>query len=134
MSKPIYMSAEHLSAMNGILQQDADSKLECSKLGRDYQLTYELDNDGTTVWWTIEMNRERGVQFHLAPPIGQADTHYRGKYWAMIDATRRSRAGEAVDLPLEMTGDPGIFAVIGPALAAARKAATLDSDIPVNPA
>ncbi len=132
MSKPVFMSAEHVARMNEILAADAPSKAACAVLQRRWNLVYELSEGADTVWWTMSFDPATGVAFSLAPPGQTGDIVFRGDHKAMLRWMRQSKAGAAVGaMPLQQLGDPGTMTVIGPAFAAAQKVATLDTEIPV---
>jgi hypothetical protein len=126
------MSAEHVEAMNRLLAVDAESKAQCARLLRPYWLVHELDDGGRTVWWTLELNPCEGMRFSLFPPpvAAQVDIVMRGSYSAVVEATRRRKAGEEVPYPVSTHGDLQSMAIFGPALEAGRRAAMLDTSFP----
>lgn len=130
MSKPIFMSAQHVEIMNRLLGADADSKAECAKLDRSYWMVYELGASGGTVWWSVEFSPSAGVRFSLAPPRAAADILYRGDYRAVVQYTQRAKQGGVGEEPVTTHGDPGVLTIIGPAFAAAGRAATIPSEFP----
>ncbi len=130
MSKPIFMSQQHVDIMNRLLWADADSKAECAKLDRSYWMVYELTDAGRTVWWSVEFSPSAGVRFSLDPPVAAVpDVLYLGEYRAVVKATQRSKQGDSTPLPVTTHGRPGTMEIIGPAFAAAR-AATIPSEFP----
>lgn len=132
MAKPLFMSAEHVEAMNRLLATDDESKAQCALLSRPYWLVHELDDVGRTVWWTLELNPRDGMRFSLVPPPidVQADIVMRGSYTAVVEATRRRKAGEEVPYPVSTHGDLQSMAIFGPALEVGRRAAMLDTRFP----
>lgn len=130
MSKPIFMSPQHVDIMNRLLDADADSKAECARLDRSYWMVYELSAMGGTVWWSVEFSPGAGVRFSLTPPGAAADILYRGDYRAVVQAMQRAKQGDASEKPVTTHGDPGVLAIIGPAFAAAGRAATVASEFP----
>lgn len=131
MSKPVFMSQQHVDTMNDILAKDADSRAECAKLDRSYWMVYELDDAGDTAWWSVEFSPTTGVRFSLQPPDTDApDLLYRGDYRAVVKATQRLKQGGGGELPVSTHGDPGAMAIIGPAFAAAGRVATIPSEFP----
>ena len=130
MEKPIFMSERHVAIMNGLLAADADSKAECAKLARSYWMVYELRDAGGTVWWSVEFSPQTGVRFSLEPPRDAADVLYRGDYRAVVRATQRLKREGSGALPVTTHGDPSAMAIIGPAFAAAGRAATIPSEFP----
>jgi hypothetical protein len=136
-NKLIFMSAEHVAVMNGLLAKDACSASQraCAALERTYWMVYELDHAGRTVWWSMEFNPTAGTRFHLAPPPQQADVLFRGDYAVILDGMRLAKAGQSSkEKVMELVtthGDPGALAKIGPAFAAAQACATVDAEIPV---
>lgn len=131
MTAPLFMSQQHVDIMNRILAADADSKAECAQLARSYWMVYELNDGGRTVWWSVEFNPNRGVRFSLqAPDTDAPDLLYRGDYRAVVKATQRAKQGGDGEEPVTTHGDPGVMAVIGPAFAAAGRAATIASEFP----
>ena len=129
MAKPMFMSAAHVEAMNRLLAVDADSRAKCARLSRPYWFVHELDDDGRTVWWTLEFNPDEGMRFSLVPPPAgvRADIVMRGSFGAVVEATRRRKAGEEVPYPVITEGDLPSMAIFGPALEAGRRAATLET-------
>ncbi|HVT35544.1 MAG TPA: hypothetical protein VHE37_08170 [Nevskiaceae bacterium] len=132
MSKPLFMSPEHVRLMNERLAGDVASKSACAALPRRYQLAYRLEDGERVVWWTTVFDPAGGVRFHLAPPEGDADLQFSGSYWAMIEFTQRSKQGDAGSFPLTTGGDLNTYAIIMPAFAAAQAAATLDTEFPAR--
>lgn len=132
MTAPMFMSAEHVEAMNRLLAVDAGSLAECAKLPRPYWFVHELDDQGRVVWWTLEFNPDQGARFSLAPPPEgvRADILMRGSYGEVVEATRRGKAGEKLPYPAKMEGNPQDMGIFGPALEAARRAATLETRFP----
>lgn len=137
MSKPVFMSPEHVQQMNTQLGKDIASIGACAALTRKYQISYDLDDEaGGKVWWTMSFVKGEGVRFHLAPPEGgQADITFSGSYWKMLEFMRRAKAGEVspADMPLQFGGDPDAYGAIMGAFTAAQAAATIDTDIPAQP-
>jgi hypothetical protein len=131
-AKPLFMSQEHVEAMNLILAVDAESKARCGRLPRSYWLVHELDHEGRTVWWTLELNPSDGMRFSLSPPPVdvQADIVMRGSYAAVAEATRRRKAGEEVPYPVSTEGDLQSMSIFGPALEVGRRAAMLETRFP----
>lgn len=131
MSKPIFMSQQHVDIMNRILATDADSHAECAKLDRSYWMVYELQDADSTVWWSVEFSPSAGVRFSLLPPDTDApDLLYRGDYREMVKATQRAKQGQGGEEPVTTHGDPGVLTIIGPAFAAAGRVATIPSEFP----
>ena len=131
MSKPLFMSAEHVDLMNGLLAADADSRAECAKLDRRYWMSYELADAGGTVWWSVEFNPRSGVRFSLEPPAADEPLIlYRGDHRAVVKGTQALKQGGGEGLPVTTHGDPDVLRIIGPAFAAAGRAATVDSQFP----
>jgi hypothetical protein len=133
-TKPLFMSAEHVEAMNRLLAVDAESKTQCARLPRPYWMVHELDDGGRTVWWTLELNPREGMRFSLVPPPVdvQADIVMRGFYSAVVEATRRRKSGEEVPYPVSSAGDLQSMAIFGPALEAGRRAAMLETRFPLQ--
>ena len=130
MTKPIFMSSQHVEIMNRLLDADADSKAECAKLDRSYWMVYELSDAGGIVWWSVEFSPSAGVRFSLQPPGAAADILYRGDYRAVVQFTQRAKQGSGGEEPVTIHGDPGVLTIIGPAFAAAGRAATIPSEFP----
>lgn len=124
------MSPEHVAAMNEILAGDEASKAACSGLEREYLLTYELEHGSDTVYWTMHFDPASGVRFSLEPPARQPDVVFRGDYAASIRASVAAKAGRNVDMPWQMDGDPTVFETIAEPFAVARRAATIDTQMP----
>lgn len=130
MSQPIFMSPEHVASMNAILAGDEASKAACGALEREYLLTYELEHRSGTVYWTMHFDPGYGVRFSLAPPAREPDVVFRGDYVESIRASAAAKAGRNVDMPWQMDGDQSAFEAIAEAFAVARRAATLDTQMP----
>lgn len=130
MTKPIFMSQQHVDIMNRLLEADADSKAECARLDRSYWMVYELSDPGGTVWWSVEFSPSAGVRFSLEPPGAAPDILYRGDYRAVVQATQRAKQGGGGEEPVTTHGDVGVLSIIGPAFAAAGRAATIPSEFP----
>jgi hypothetical protein len=128
----LFMSPEHVAAMNELLAVDSDSLAECAKLPRPYWFVHELDDAGRTIWWSMEFNPDRGVSFSLSPPPegAAADILMRGSYWEVVEATRRGKAGEQVPYPATMEGNPQAMVDITPAFEVAKRVATLEARFP----
>jgi len=131
--KPMFMSDRHVEMMNTILATDYSSKTECGRLDRSYWMCYELMQGEHTVLWSVEFSPRHGVRFSLEPPVGaEPDVLFRGDYRAVVEATRLGKEGKDSPLPITTHGDPGVMAIIGPAFAAARRAATIPSEFPTD--
>lgn len=130
MSRPIFMSPEHVARMNEILAGDAASKASCSALDREYLLTYELAHGSDTVYWTMHFDPGIGIHFSLAPPARTPDLAFRGDYAESIRASAAAKAGRDVGMPWQMYGDPAAFEAIAEPFAAARRVATVDTQMP----
>lgn len=131
MNKPLFMSTQHVEIMNGLLAEDADSKSECAKLDRRYWMVYELADAERTVWWSVAFDPALGVRFSLTPPAsGEPLILYRGDFRAVVKATQRLKQGGDAALPVTTHGDPQVLTIIGPAFAAAGRAATIASEFP----
>lgn len=132
MSKLVFMSPEHVARMNELLAADPESKAECARLDRRWDMAYELSHGEQTIWWTMSFDPARGVSFSLQPPPLPAGILLRGDYRAMMEFMRGLKAGEPQGAePVTLSGDPDGMNIIGPAYQAAGRAATLETEIKV---
>ncbi len=132
MTKPVFMSEEHVAQMNERLAVHAPSLKLCRELPRDYQISYELKDGDKVTWWTMSFTTAVGARFKLSPPDGDADIAFSGSYWAMMDFMRKLKAGDAAahEMPLVSSGDMASFSIFGTAFSAAQDAAMMDTEIP----
>jgi hypothetical protein len=130
MSKPAFMSPEHVDAMNGLLAASDEIAEACSDLDRAYTLHYHLTGapGGTEAHWTMTFD-SAGVRFGLDRP-SSADLVVESDYGEMIRSTIETRAGKQPTKQPPMTGDLGVLEKIGPAFAVARSVATIDVEFP----
>jgi len=130
-NKLLFMSQQHVNLMNQRLAADSASLQICKGFDRAYQVAYELDRDGATVWWTMEFDPASGVRFSLQPPR-QDDSLVllKGSYRVVVDVSRRTKAGETIQMPLAASGNLGVFEIVKSAFAAAQKAAAIDTEFP----
>lgn len=127
----LFMSAEHVSAMNDLLSSSDEVRSAIARLDRTYVLAYDLSAapDGGSEHWTMTLGPD-GVRFDLDAPAGAADIVTKADYSAMIRATKASRAGERADEDIAVDGDPTVLERIAPVLALAQQVATLDVQWP----
>ena len=126
----LFMSADHVSAMNDLLASSDAVRSAATRLDRTYVLAYVLSDapHGGSEHWTLTLGPD-GVRFGLDAPAG-ADVVTRADYAAMIRATKASRAGQQVDEDIVMDGDPAVVERIAPVFAVAQQVATLDVEFP----
>ena len=125
----LFMSPEHVAAMNDLLDHSAEVRTACSVLRQPRVLAYELSNgpDGRTVHWTVTFDRT--VHFSLEPSE-QPDVLMRGDWAQMIRATTAGRRGESADPGVSVSGDVQVLEEVGPVLELGRSVATLDVEFP----
>lgn len=131
----LFMSQEHVDAMNELLERSADVREACAATptgpaGR--VLAYRLTDgpEGSTVRWSITFTDtvRFALEEHPSP-----DVTFVGDWSRMIRAARASRAGEPLDPGVEVVGDLEVMAAVGPAFAAAQAVATLPVEFPPTP-
>lgn len=123
-----FMSQQHVDRMNALLESSAEVRSACSQLPAPRTLAYRLAEgpDGRDVHWRVTCRDT--VQFSLDD--GPADLVLVGGWAQMIRSSRAARDGEAVDAGVSVEGDPAVLAEVGPVLAVARTAATVDVRFP----
>ncbi|MEU9886717.1 hypothetical protein [Sphaerisporangium sp. NPDC051011] len=122
---PLFMSAEHVEAINERLAASPAVAEATATLSRSYDLAYELSGgpDGETVHWSVHLGRD-GVRFSLeAPP--SADLTFVGDHIRMVRASRAARAGKDLDPGVEVIGDMIVFEQVAGVMAAAQREATV---------
>ena len=124
------MSQAHVDLMNAALTADTASRSACKALDRVYHVAYKLARDGGTVWWTMSFDPACGVRFSLEAPPAQDTLFLVGEFGAVIEATRRTKAGEFTPPPVQAEGDVSIYGRIMTAFNAAQAAATIDTEFP----
>ncbi|MFD9949895.1 hypothetical protein ACFWYW_29585 [Nonomuraea sp. NPDC059023] len=130
MSTPVYMSHEHIEQMNDLLARSDEVAAACAELDRDYVIAYELgDGPGGTVFWVLSFDRITGARFSLDEPA-HADVTFAGDWRRLVRAGQAHRQGTEVDPAVEVRGDPGVLDAVSPAMAVARRAATVDVEFP----
>lgn len=131
MTKPIFMSQDHVDRMNKLLDESAEVAAACARLDRDYSMTYELlDGPDGTAHWTMLFNREVGASFTLEPPANSDVTFVVD--W--VDTMRLVKAavnGEQREREiLEVRGDESVADRVDEAFKAAHNAALMPAEIP----
>ena len=130
MSHLVFMSPEHVAAMNDKLAASDEVRKAGAQLDRTYTMAYVLSDgrDGGDEYWLMSLGPS-GAQFALEPKP-DADIVFRGDWRAMVDASRAAREGRQVDAGVAVEGDPEVVAVVGPVFSAAQQVATLEVDWP----
>jgi hypothetical protein len=128
MSKPLFMSPEHVATMNAILDTDAAVRKACAELEKPLTMGYELSDGpgGETVYWSMTFTDT--VRFGLEKT--DADLLFTGDWANMIRATMSSRQGKPVDPGVVPVGDMGVLQAIGPVFALAQGVATVPVEFP----
>lgn len=124
-----FMSAEHIAAMNAILEGDPAVRAACTGLSRPYEMTYVLSDGpgGGDVHWTITFGDTMRFSLHEVP---SADVRFIGDWKQMIRASSAGRRGEQVDAGVTIEGDTAALAEISPVLEVGRDVATMPVDFP----
>lgn len=123
-----FMSAEHVAAMNALLQDHEDVRKECAELPRTYALGYRLSGGPSgTVHWTLRFDDT--VIFALGEHPSP-DLTIVGDWRRMIRSAAAARARQQVDPGVVLEGDTSVMTVIESAWVRARAVATLDVEFP----
>lgn len=132
MSRPVFMSPEHVERMNQLLAQSAEVLSACAALDRDYELAYELsDGPEGTVYWVLRFDRRKGAAFSLVRPR-DADVTFLGNWREVINASQRTRDDGEPPPELDTRGDASALDRVAAAYEAAQRAATIASTFPVT--
>jgi hypothetical protein len=125
----LFMSSEHVAAMNELLDASADVRIACAALPQPRVMAYALEDgpDGRTVHWAVSFHGT--VRFSL-DPAPEPDVLLRGDWRRMMRASDANRRGETADPDVSVEGDVGVLEEIGPVLELARSVATLDVEFP----
>jgi len=128
MSKPGFMSPEHVAAMNAILEKDAAVRAACAELEKPVTMAYELADgpDGDTVWWSMTFTDT--VRFGLEKT--DADLLFTGDWKRMVRASKSSRDGDATDPGVVPVGDLAVIQATGRVFALAQAVATVPVEFP----
>lgn len=124
-----YMSAEHMAAMNELLQSAPEVRAACDQLGESRVMSYLLTNgpDHEDVHWTITFTDT----IRFSPEEAAApDLRFTGDWRQMIRSARAGREGKQIDPGVAIDGDPAICAAILTAFESARGIATLPVEFP----
>ena len=130
MSAVEFMSAEHVAAMNALLEDAPSVRKACSELPVPRVMAYRLADgpDGGDVHWAMTFTDT--VRFSLQEHP-EPDVCFVGDWTKMILASQGSREGEPQDPNLTIEGDAAVLAEIGAALEVARSVATVPVDFPI---
>jgi hypothetical protein len=90
----LFMSGDHVAAMNAELTASTAVRRAAARLVRDYVIVYELTDgpDGRTEYWQLRLG-PGGVAFALAP-AADADVRLCGNWRRAVAAARASREAE----------------------------------------
>jgi hypothetical protein len=124
----LFMSQEHVDAMNALLADSEVVRDACRQLSRPRTIGYLLHDgpDGGPVHW--RMSFADTVRFDLQQ--GETDVLFAGDWAQMIRASRANREQQSVDPGLVVEGEPAVLEEVGPALDTARSVATVPVDFP----
>jgi hypothetical protein len=124
----LFMSPEHIRAMNAVLAADESVRAACADLARPVVIGYELTDGpgGDIVYWSVALTDT--VRFGLEPT--EADLVFRGDWAAMVHAAQSHRQGGQEDAGIVPVGDLSVLESVGPVLALARRVATLPVEFP----
>lgn len=131
MTTPVFMSPEHVRAMNEILAESSAVRAACAELDHDYAMCYELHDGpgGRTVYWAMTFGPDTGVRMSLEKP-DRADLTYVGDWARLVRASAAQRRGERHDPDVAVHGDPEIPGKVAAAFTAAQRVATIDVVFP----
>ena len=129
MSALEFMSADHVAAMNALLEDAPQVRKACAGLSGDRSMGYRLVGgpDGADVHWTVTFTDT--VRFFLTEQM-TPDVLFVGDWRQMIRASKASRDGEQLDPAVSIVGDAAVLAEIGPVMETARSVATLPITFP----
>lgn len=135
MSRPVFMSADHVERMNAILRDEPSVRAVCRDLDRRYALCYELNDgpEGRPVYWSVVFDPRQGVRMGLDKPE-HADLTFVGDWGDAIRTAVAQRRGERHDPEMDVHGDHDILETVGAAYAAAQQVATIETTFPDVPA
>lgn len=124
-----FMSADHVSAMNALLEDAPQVRKACAGLSGDRSMAYRLVDgpDGAEVHWTVTFTDT--VRFFLTEHV-TPDVLFVGDWRQMIRASKANRNGEQLDPGVSIVGDSAVLAEIGPVLETARSVATVPITFP----
>jgi hypothetical protein len=124
-----FMSAEHVEAMNTILEASAPVREACAALAAPGVLAYRLSDGpgGATVHWAVTCSDT--VRFSLEA-ASAPDVLLTGDWARMVRGARANREGETVDPGVSVQGSPERMAELAAILATASAFATLPVDFP----
>lgn len=130
MNRPVFMSPEHVAAMNRKLASSAEVREAGEVLHRTYTMSYVLSGgrDGVDEHWLMSLGPD-GVQFALEPKA-DADIVFRGDWRRMVDASKAAREGCQLDPGVTVEGDVGVVTAVEHVFATAQQVATMEVDWP----
>jgi len=128
----VFMSPEHVAALNERLAASQDARDACARLSSDVLIVQHLTDEdgGPDVWWQVRFSREEGSSLRLGKPEREPDVLYQGGYWAMI-AYMTARDFSAPP-PLTRTGDASVEAGASEAHKASQACAIREVTFPVR--
>lgn len=124
----LYMSPEHVSAMNEILVDNETVRAACAELEGPVAVGYLLHDgpDGADVHWRMRLDKT--VTFGLDD--GPADLLLEGDWARMIEMKRASTEGRAYDPELSFTGRLELLPQLLQIISTAGTVATLPTELP----
>lgn len=134
MSKPEFMSRDHVDEMNEILMSAPEVLAASRGLERRYALCYELSDGpaGEGVCWSMVFSPRTGVRMGLDRPQ-RPDLVIRSDWAETIRSAMAQRRGDSYEPAVELEGDPEVMEKVGPAYAAAQRVASIDVTFPELP-
>jgi hypothetical protein len=128
MTKLVFMSPEHVAAMNAILAGDRSVLEACAQLAKPVTMGYQLVDGpgGETVHWRVTIAKT--VQFSLGK--GNSDVLLTGDWGRVIRASQAQREGTECEPGVVPSGDLSLLASVAPVLAIASRVATLPVEFP----
>ena len=132
MTKPIFMSQDHVDRMNKLLDGAATVEAACARLDRNYSMTYEvLDGPNGTEYWTLRFDRETGASFTLEQPA-HTDVTMVVEWTETMRYIKAAVNGEEQGDRniLEVRGDESVVDRVDEAFKAAHDVSLIPAEIP----
>lgn len=132
MTRFLFMSPEHVEALNARLAASEPVRAACARLEQDILILQRLTDEdgGPDVFWQVRFEREAGSSLRLGPPEREPDLTWTGGYWAMI--AYMAARDLAQPAPLTASGDVTAMERAKEAWAASQAVAIKEIDFPVR--
>jgi hypothetical protein len=124
-----FMSAEHVKAMNQVLEQSEEVRRACTSLDGPKVLAFRLSDGpgGADVHWALTYGNTMRFSLDEHP---SPDVLITGDWKRMIRAVAAGRRGEAADPGVEIIGDQELFLRLNQILELGRGVATFEVSFP----